>query len=130
MHSNEIPKAYLVENSKRQTGRTTRMLKKALEADQAGKAVYVLCLKEAIPYTKNLLLKVVKDDSLSKGDSLGHKLFNNIKIESLVSIGERNIDWKNKSIYGAHSNCQLFIDHAVYSQMFSHVMNGYCEYDL
>lgn len=124
MYPNEIPKAYLVENSKRQTGRTTRMLKKALEADQAGKAVYVLCLKEAIPYTKNLLLEIVNDDSL------GHKLFNNIKFESLSSIGERNIDWKNKRIYGAHSNCQLFIDHAVYSEMFSHVLNDYCEYDL
>lgn len=109
------------ETQNRQSGRTARMLVDAINAAMEGHAVYVVCLKQAIPYTRKLAADICKAHNI--------ELPVTIKYETLESVGERNIDWRLKCLHGAHSNCKLFIDHAVYMVKFHDYMEGYHAYD-
>ncbi|WP_151765773.1 hypothetical protein [Acinetobacter colistiniresistens] len=115
------PKFYQIEENKRQTGRTARMLVDAINAAMEGRAVYVLCPREAILYTKDIAAKICKAHKIQMPET--------IKFESLQSIGEHNINWKDKKLMRAHPNCKLFIDHHIYTQLFGHILDGYHEYD-
>lgn len=114
-------KFHEVEHGKRQSGRTVRMLVGAINASLAGNAVYILCTRDSIPYTRNLAHKICRTN--------GFVLPISIKFETIGSLGAPNINWHNKSLNGAHSNCQLFIDHNVYVEKFGHVLEGYHAYD-
>lgn len=109
------------ENENRQSGRTARMVVDAINAAMEGKAVYILCPKEAILYTKNIAAKICEAHNI--------KLPESIKFETINSIGESNIDWHHKRLIGAHKNCELFIDHHIYTLKFAHLLEGYHEYD-
>ncbi|WP_417212074.1 hypothetical protein [Acinetobacter venetianus] len=109
------------EDANRQSGRTARMLVDAINAAMEGKAVYILCVREAILYTKNIATKICEAHNI--------ELPKTIKFETVNSIGSNNIDWHHKRLIGAHQNCQLFIDHTVYTINFFHLLEGYHEYD-
>lgn len=109
-----------IETQNRQSGRTARMLVDAINAAMEGHAVYIVCLKQAIPYTRNLAADICKAHNIERPK---------IKYETLESVGEHNIDWRSKSLYGAHSNCKLFIDHSVYMVKFHDFLEGYHFYD-
>lgn len=103
----------------RRSGRSTRLVRAAIEAIQNGRAVYILCTNKE--HMKSLVEQVNRAEM--------RYLTIQPKYETLESIGIENIDWKTTQIIGAHPNCKLFIDHQVYEQLFSHFINGYHAYD-
>jgi hypothetical protein len=105
----------------RQSGRTSRMIEKALELQKEGRAVYILCASEAIPYTRSLAHKIC--------ELKGIKFPETIKFETVQSLGGENIDWQNKKLHRSHPNCSLLIDHHVWAQKFHWAIQGFHEYD-
>lgn len=107
--------------SGRATGRTSRMLAKAVELAVQGKAVYVLCAgqKEKI-INKRLLMEQVGERN---------PITNSIKFETWESLGRNNVDLENSRLRFAHPNCQLLIDHQFFSTHFSFAILGYHLYD-
>lgn len=103
----------------RRSGRSTRMVRKAIQAIQEGYAVYILSTNT--PHMRELVSQISRTGMFH--------LTREPKYETLDSIGRENIDWKNTKIIGAHSSCKLFIDHQVYEQLFSHLIDGYHAHD-
>ena len=106
----------------RQSGRTTRMLKQALDALVKDHAVYILSADETRAHHLKERFRQVCQQS-------NYLVASTPKFETLRSIGQENIDWVNTRIHRAHSNCRLFIDHHVYEHVFGHLINGYHAYD-
>lgn len=117
----ELSQLHKLENSNRQSGRTTRMLVDALNSAMSGRTVYILCTKESIGHTRKLAQNICEYKAISYPEG--------IKFETIESIGERNIDWFKRSLIHAHPNCQLFIDHFVYTIKYGHILEGYHAYD-
>lgn len=110
----------------RQTGRSYRMMKEALNHAKNGRAVYVLLSDvQQKQYFEYLLEKVCADEGyIANNKRLG------IKIETIQSLGGFNgVDLKNKRIIGSHTNCVLLIDHHFYATHFDFAIQGFHNYD-
>lgn len=109
--------------SGRQSGRTSRMLIKALDLVKKGHMVYVLCTPESI----NHLRKQATDlyDSMGVENIVGV----HVKLETLKSLGEENVDLHHLKLKYSHPNCRLLADHFFYEYYFAHIINGYHEWD-
>ena len=106
----------------RGSGRTSRMLEDAINQASKGRAVYILCPND-IRYHQRLAAYICQQKNISPD------VFNGLKFETIASIGERNINWERREMLGAHPNCKLFIDHHVFAQKFSYILDGFHEYD-
>ena len=82
---------------KRRTGRTTRMMQKAIELAKAGRAVYVMFLTQC------------EIDSVKSQFNIKPEL--GIKLETPSSLP--NFDWETLTLKGAHPNCIVLVDHHV-----------------
>ncbi|MFV0408826.1 MAG: hypothetical protein ACK5LJ_03735 [Paracoccus sp. (in: a-proteobacteria)] len=105
----------------RKSGRTSKMIEEAIELQNQGRAIYILCTQESIQYIEELAHKICSTKNIELPQS--------IKFETIQSIGRETIDWKNCSLYGAHPNCRLLIDHYVWEKEFGWAINGFHKYD-
>ena len=107
----------------RGSGRTTRMIEEALRKQEEGRAVYILMHNMRMKRELELLaMRICR--------AQGKVLPSSIKFETVESLGgTRHIDWKNKTIHGAHPNCALIIDHHVWATHFGFAIEGFHEYD-
>lgn len=84
----------------RQTGRTTKLLRKAIALASKGKAVYVICVdRPHMECTEMMLRRMVGSEYKRLG----------IKFECEATTS--NINWNTFSLYGAHHNCVALFDH-------------------
>lgn len=101
----------------RQTGRTTRMIKQAVELAQAGKAVYIVAF--------NLVHKAgIERRMESEGidfERLG------IKVEIQYRLPE--LDWTTMTLPGAHPNCVVLADHATIEGRYRRLLEMLHRYD-
>lgn len=110
--------------SARQSGRTTRMLKHALDlAVKNGHMVYILTTPESIEHTRQLANRLYQD--LGFPDVLGVS----VKLETKKSLGEQNLDLDNLKLKHAHPNCILLADHFFYEYYYSFVLKGFHMWD-
>lgn len=108
-------------NSNRLSGRTTRMLLKAMVLAAEGRAVYVLCAHQAsLEHTKDLLAKMYEK---ARRDVPG-----NIKFETWDTL-RGHLDIENVRLRGAHPNCRLLVDHHFYEHHFGFALLGYHQWD-
>lgn len=117
---------FLIGAFARQTGRSYRMMKEALNHAKNGRAVYVLLGNiQNKQYFESLLQKVCADEGYTANcKRLG------IKFETLESLnGFSGLDLKNKRIIGSHTNCVLLVDHNFYAIHFGYAIQGFHNYD-
>lgn len=112
-----------IDTHARQSGRTTRMLEEAIQKHKEGRAVYILVHDEKYGNSlkKDFEILCRKSGLLCMPQS--------IKFETVESLGFNNINWQDKKLHHAHSNCKLLIDHHVYAKYFSFAIEGFHEYD-
>lgn len=96
---------------KRRTGRTSRMLERAIQLANAGRAVYVIAA--------NTREKLRLSEMLSTDTS--------IKVETPESCG--NFDWRTLSLTGAHPNCVVLVDHFAIEINFNRLLEEWSAYD-
>lgn len=108
----------------RQTGRTSRMIRTAVEYAKLGRMVYILCPAESKETTQNLAREILGKMGMPL-DMIGES----IKFETMTSIGLSRVDWRNQKLFNAHPNCKLLIDHFVYEREFKHILDGFHQYD-
>jgi hypothetical protein len=85
-----------------QTGRTTRMIEKAVQLARAGRAVYVLVSYQN--YVEDMEHRIQEVwDRMYPGSVHG------IKVEGPKS--GTGFDWKRMRTPGAHPNCEFLLDH-------------------
>lgn len=106
--------------SGRGSGRTTRMLKEAIDLALSGRAVYVLCCDQRM-HVRDIYKRLSSELRLSKELP--------IKFETWESLGQSNVDLKNNRLMSAHPNCVLLVDHNFYAKHFAFVLQGYHRYD-
>ena len=112
-----------IEIHARGSGRTTRMIEEALRKQEEGRAVYILCHDNNFKREAQRLAMLICKQK-------GVVLPSSIKFETVESLGgTHHIDWKNKTIHGAHPNCALIIDHHVWATNFGFAIDGFHEYD-
>ncbi len=100
--------------SKRQTGRTTRMLAAAMDAARAGRAVYVV---GADANHARALLDMCPPEARSLG----------VKFESARRLPE--LDMRTGEMRGAHPNCLVFIDHYAVETRVAWALNEMTRFD-
>lgn len=110
------------QHDRRASGRTTRMIKHAVQLAAEGKAVNVLMLnvKQCQIWESHVAAIAV---TLLGGPSLG------IRFETEESLGLFAIDWPNVRLRNTHPNCILLIDHAVIEHKFSGLLSMWQRYD-
>jgi len=104
--------------TKRGTGRTTRMLEEAIKQAEAGRAVYVVGAKANHVWA---LEEAVKDICGKSASSLG------IKFETAHTVG--NFDWKTLTLRGAHPNCVVLVDHYAIEAEFARMLEMLHRFD-
>lgn len=103
-----------IEYGARLTGRTYRMVQKALELHKQGYAVYILV------------------HSFDYGQDLRriYQLPENINIETPRTLHPDRIDWQHmQPSFGAWPNTKLLVDHLYIEQRFRDIMREYHAYD-
>lgn len=96
----------------RQTGRSTRLLEKAMYEAMCGRAVYVVALTDA--HAKDLRYRFgVLWEKHQGGRPHG------VKFETPGRLG--NFDWRTMSLPLAHPNCVLLLDHTVVERRIAHI---------
>ncbi len=100
---------------KRQSGRTTRMFQRAVDAAKSGKMVVVL----------------MKDmNSVNHWqDRIGGPV-PGLSIEGMKFPTSPEIDWKEFKLIGLRSDHQLFIDHDVFESTFKYILKAWTVDDL
>jgi hypothetical protein len=101
-------------DNKRNTGRTSRMLERARQLAQQGRAVYVIAANQR------------------HADVLRYHLgpdANGIKVETIGSVGIR-LDWETLTLGGAHRNCIVLVDHYTIEWRFGAILDELIRYDL
>lgn len=101
--------------SKRQTGRTTRMLEEANRlAIEDHRAVYVVALNEGHQADLRERLRAMGAPG-------------SVKVETPSSL--RNLDWASLTLRGAHPNCVVLADHAVIESKFRALLDMLTRFD-
>lgn len=100
-------------NTKRQTGRTTRMLEHAKQLSAKGRAVYIVADNQREANRMQLAL----------GDGP-----HGIKVETPWSLGDC-LDWQTLTLRGAHPNCVVLVDHHAIEDRFGAVLRMLHAYD-
>lgn len=105
------------------TGRTTRMLKAAIEAFRSGKTVEVLCLGKDL---KNLtkLCEDMMNPSISRSSPACVRLWTDAADNCLVLFVDSNppnFNWERMVRCASHRDNVTFVDHAVIEHRF-HLM--------
>jgi hypothetical protein len=104
--------------SKTATGRTTRMMRRAISLAIQGRAVYILAASKS--HKKQLDEMRAKMEPRSTG------------IQFLDASDERDtaeINWHTLSLNGAHPNCILLCDHFALEVYFTRVFEEWTRYD-
>lgn len=103
--------------SKRQTGRTTRMILEAIRQATNGRAVYILAA--SIPQQRFLAqrLRDLEVECL------------NIKVETTASLGYIPDLSPEPRLRGAHPNCVLLVDHHYLEVMYGAILDAWTRYD-
>jgi hypothetical protein len=104
-------------DAKRQTGRTYRLCKKALELASAGRAVYIIAYNNAHRVT--IVDELWKQ---SKGAAP-----NGIKVEVQDRFDEFN--WRTMTLPRAHPNCVVLVDHHTIEEKFMRVLEALHQFD-
>jgi len=102
----------LLWQGKRQTGRTRRMVAKAVELAREGRAVYIMTVDQR--YATDIR-------SMLPDEPLG------IKVEGCASVS--NFDFDELRLRGAHPNCTVLVDHAAIEARYGKVLNEWLRYD-
>ena len=101
-----------VETTAFKQGKTTAMLRKALDLARVGRAVYIVCID-----MKHASALREQNPEL---DSLG------VKFECADSL--RNFEWETGRLKGAHPNCIVLVDHAAAEAKIAEVTAPYRKY--
>ena len=99
-------------DTKRRTGRTTRMLQYAMQLSELGRAVYIIAANE----------KQAKDLRLQLGNEP-----HGIKVETESSLGD--FDWQRLTVPGAHPYCVFLVDHYAIERKFGALLNMLTNFD-
>jgi hypothetical protein len=99
----------------RNTGRTTRMLQRAIALDKQGRAVYIVASNDRHAKALNEQLAGLDTE-------------NTIKVETANSLA--NFDWETMSLKRAHPNCVVLVDHWAIQQRFEVMLQELHRYDL
>lgn len=103
-----------IEYGARQTGRTHRMVQKALELNAKGRVVYIL----------------VHDDKYARDLRRTYNLPEVIKIETRRTLNVADIDWRNmRPSLGAWPNTALLVDHHYFEHFYGDMLREYHAYD-
>ena len=97
--------------SKRMTGRTTRMLEEAVRAAKEGHAVYVVMADQR-------QIAMYRASPRYKG----------IKFETFDGL-RLSLDIETLRMRGAHPNCRLFVDHYAIERRFGALIREWARYD-
>lgn len=100
---------------KRQSGRTTRMFQRAVDAANSGKQVVVL-MKDRL--------------SVDHWQNKIGGLVPGLSIEEMKVVPTPEVDWRNFKLIGVRSDHVLFIDHDVFESTFKPLLNAWTAYDL
>lgn len=101
-----------MDDAKRATGRTTRMLDHAKRLEAQGRAVYVIA---AHAQHAKMLQQLLPSET-------------SIKVETPDSCG--NFDWFTLSLRGAHPRCAVLVDHFAIESKFARMLQMLTAYDL
>lgn len=104
----------LLDNLKKQIGRSTRMMLHAIELAKQGRAVYVCVVNRAQIHS----LERIREEHCPQATGIQYD-----------TVAHLDIDWDRLSLRGAHPNCVLLVDHAVIQWKFSRVLQMYEQYD-
>ena len=96
----------------KQSGRTTRLCKKAIELDAIGKSVYLVCVSR--PAVHDLLRSL----------NPNHR----INVETFTTIGH-SFDIRTMRVYGSHPNCEFLFDHYAIETEFKALLTKLHEFD-
>jgi hypothetical protein len=107
----------------RQTGRTTRMLRHAVNLARAGKAVYVIADNARDMHRLANEIHQFLPKRLPDGAIFNH----GIKFETPDTLGA--FDWKKLTVPGAHPNCVFLVDHHAIEDRFRAVLEMLHAYD-
>jgi len=99
----------MIDTGTRKSGRTTRMIKEAMELADKGHAVYVLTANAKERCRIEGIIRGVTDTAL-------------IKVETWQSL-RRSVDERTLTLGLAHPNCRLVIDHYAIEHRFAVQMN-------
>lgn len=97
---------------KRGTGRTTRMLAHAKQLEASGRAVYIIASDHQ--HAGNLRRLLPEETG--------------IKVETPATAG--NFDWQTLALRGAHPNCVVLVDHYAIESHFARMLRMLTAYDL
>lgn len=97
-----------------QTGRTTRMLEHAIRLAGQGRAVYIAVASKFL------------GDALEAQRGIKAAWSTSIKIEPYYDL---DINWETMTLYGAHKNCVLLVDHFVIEKKFFRMLQMQEQYD-
>lgn len=100
----------------RRTGRTTRMLTRAMELAREGRAVYVMCANHA--HARALA---------ATARFLGVVPADGIKFESPESLP--TFDLETMQLGGAHPNCVVLVDHWAIEHKYADMLEELHRYD-
>lgn len=112
-------------DEKRGTGRTTRMLKRAIDLRNQGRAVYVIAANEQHAETIfGMLIGLMPEETPVRFSSME---IGGIKIETPESCG--NFDWEQLRLRGSHPNVVALVDHHAIESRFSLMLKELAAYD-
>jgi hypothetical protein len=97
----------------RGTGRTTRMVQRAIQLNHIGKAVYIIAANLAEQHRIEHILP--------------EHLRGQIKVETSDTPG--NFSWEHMALIGAHPNCVVLADHFAIECHFAAILKELHAYD-
>lgn len=97
---------------KRATGRTTRMLQRAKQLEEQGRAVYIVCANQS---EKLRLERELVD-------------YPSIKLETFDSLGP-HLDLETLRLRRGHPNCVVLVDHHAIESRFAALLEELGRYD-
>ena len=118
------------ESPNRNTGRTTRMLDKAIELARADRYVIVYAQDEnyASIFQRTVQLKLT-DDELKRRGGAGKVYCGSKGSISFVSVNCSSFDWRTMRQRGAHPSCVTMVDHRAIEVNFAQILKMYHMFD-
>ena len=104
------------------SGRTTRMVKHAIQLAEQGRAVYIMVARAtAIHAVESIPVDGIPFRDFNRSSGLG------LQIETPETLA--NFNWETLSLRGAHPNCVVLVDHFLIEATFHKMLTMLHQYD-